>query len=125
MVERSPPQVAYDDAHLRVLQLLERQPDRPQRQLALALGVSVGKAHYLLRSLVEKGSVKARNFRQSDRKRGYMYLLTPKGMAQKAALTQDYLQRKLREYDALKAEIERIRNGQAVLPTQTDSLPRR
>jgi EPS-associated MarR family transcriptional regulator len=108
-----------------VLQLLELQPDLPQRQLALALGVSVGKAHYLLRSLVEKGSVKARNFRQSDRKRGYMYLLTPKGMAQKAALTQDYLQRKLREYDALKAEIERIRNGQAVLPTQTDSLPRR
>jgi EPS-associated MarR family transcriptional regulator len=116
MVERSIPSPAHDEAHLRVLQLLEQHPELPQRQLAQALGVSVGKAHYLLRSLVEKGSVKARNFRQSDHKRGYMYLLTPRGLAQKATLTQAYLQRKLREYDALTAEIERIRNGDVLLP---------
>lgn len=105
--------------------MLELHPDLPQRQLAQVLGVSVGKAHYLLRSLVEKGSVKAQNFRRSDRKRGYMYLLTPRGLAQKATLTQAYLQRKLREYDALTAEIERIRNGDVLLPPRPPAAPDR
>ena len=98
-----------DDAHLRVLQLLEQRPDLSQRQLAVQLGVSLGKTNYLLRALLEKGSLKARNFRNSQNKLAYAYLLTPKGMSQKAVLTQGYLQRKIVEYEALRAEIEGLR----------------
>lgn len=97
-----------DEAHLRVLQLLQQQPEWTQRELAEALGVSVGKVNYVLRALIEKGAVKARNFRNSQHKLGYAYLLTPKGASHKAALTQRFLQRKLAEYAALKTEIERL-----------------
>lgn len=98
-----------DDAHLRVLQLLQHRPELSQRQLAVQLGVSLGKTNYLLRALLEKGSIKARNFRNSQNKLAYAYLLTPKGMSQKAVLTQGYLQRKVVEYEALRAEIEGLR----------------
>ena len=95
-----------EDAHLRVLQLLQHSPELSQRQLASMLGVSLGKTNYLLRALLEKGSIKARNFRNSQNKLAYAYLLTPKGLSQKAVLTQGYLQRKKAEYEALRAEIE-------------------
>lgn len=97
-----------DEAHLRVLQLLQQQPEWTQRELAQALGVSVGKVNYVLRALVEKGAVKARNFRNAEDKLAYAYLLTPKGASHKAALTRRFLHRKLAEYSALKAEIERL-----------------
>ncbi len=97
-----------DEAHLRVLQLLQQQPEWTQRELAEALGVSVGKVNYVLRALIEKGAVKARNFRNSQHKLAYAYLLTPSGASHKAALTQRFLQRKLAEYAALKTEIERL-----------------
>ncbi len=97
-----------DEAHLRVLQLLQQQPEWTQRELAEALGVSVGKVNYVLRALIERGAVKARNFRNSQHKLAYAYLLTPKGASHKAALTQRFLQRKLAEYAALKTEIERL-----------------
>lgn len=99
---------ASDEAHLRVLQLLQRRPEWTQRELAEALGVSVGKINYVLRALIEKGAVKARNFRSSQHKLAYAYLLTPKGASHKAALTQRFLKRKLAEYAALKLEIERL-----------------
>lgn len=95
-----------EDAHLRVLQLLQHSPELSQRQLASMLGVSLGKTNYLLRALLEKGSIKARNFRNSQNKLAYAYLLTPKGLSQKAVLTHGYLQRKKAEYEALRAEIE-------------------
>jgi EPS-associated MarR family transcriptional regulator len=93
----------------KVLRALEQQPDLSQRQLADMLGVSLGKANYLLRALVEKGLLKARNFRNSQNKLAYAYLLTPSGIAQKAELTRGYLERKTAEFEALKGEIERLK----------------
>lgn len=98
-----------EDAHLRVLHLLQQQPELSQRQLAEKLGVSLGKANYLLRALLEKGSIKARNFRNSQNKLAYAYFLTPQGLAQKTTMAQGYLQRKTAEYEALRSEIESLR----------------
>jgi len=72
------------------------------------LGVSLGKANYCLRALLGKGFVKVQNFRNSTNKRGYVYLLTPEGVAAKAALTRQFLARKREEYDALRLEVERL-----------------
>jgi EPS-associated MarR family transcriptional regulator len=99
----------HEDAHLRILRLLEQQPDLNQRELAAALGVSLGKANYLLRALLDKGLVKARNFRSSDNKLSYAYLLTPSGLSHKTLLLQRYLERKSAEYDALRSEISALR----------------
>ena len=79
------------------------------RQLAELLGVSLGKTNYLLRALLDKGLLKARNFRNSQNKLAYAYLITPTGLAEKAALTRGYLDRKSQEYEALKDEIEKIK----------------
>lgn len=96
------------DVHYRVLRLLEANPDMSQRQIADAVGVSVGGMHYVLTALVEKGLVKMGNFTASEDKRRYAYLLTPHGIAEKAALTRRFLSRKLDEYEALRAEIEAL-----------------
>ena len=80
-----------------------------QREMAQELGMSLGKANYLLRALLAKGFVKVQNFRNSSDKRAYAYLLTPEGVAAKAELTREFLARKIEEYDALKLEIERLR----------------
>jgi EPS-associated MarR family transcriptional regulator len=93
----------------RLLKFLAARPEASQRELARELGVSLGKANYCLRALVEKGLVKARNFRNSRNKLAYLYVLTPTGVAEKARLTREYLQIKLREAEALQAEIEALR----------------
>lgn len=98
-----------DEMRFNVLHALQLQPDMSQRQLAELLGVSLGKTNYLLRALVEKGLLKARNFRNSQNKLAYVYLLTPSGLAHKAELTRGYLERKTAEYEALKDEIERLK----------------
>ena len=90
----------------RVMQLLERQPDLTQRQLSQKLGVSLGKTHYIVKSLVDIGWIKLGNFRRSDNKLGYMYLLTPQGIVEKTAITARFLARKQREYLALREEIK-------------------
>ena len=97
------------DRHLSALRLLDANPDMTQRQLASALGVSVGAANYCLKALVEKGWVKLENFQSNPTKLGYLYLLTPAGMAAKTQLTARFLKRKLQEYDDLKAEIETLK----------------
>lgn len=97
-----------DSSILRVLRLLDAQPQLTQRELASEMGVSLGKANYCLRALLGKGFVKAQNFRNSPNKRGYIYLLTPEGLAAKASLTRDFLARKREEYVALRMEIERL-----------------
>jgi EPS-associated MarR family transcriptional regulator len=97
-----------EDLHFRVLRLLEDKPDLSQRHLAQALGVSNGKLHYCLRALIERGLVKLGNFAHSDHHLGYVYLLTPKGISQKASMTGRFLKRKLAEYEALRAEIESL-----------------
>ena len=93
-------------AHYRVLRLIEEQPEISQRELARALGVSLGKTHYLLKALLDKGLVKADNFRRSDNKLAYAYLLTPVGIEEKARVTVAFLRRKMQEFEALKTEIE-------------------
>jgi len=96
-------------AHYRVLRLIEDQPEISQRELARALGVSLGKTHYLMKALLEKGLVKANNFRRSDNKLAYAYLLTPSGIAAKLELTRAFLRLKEGEYQAAREEITRLR----------------
>ena len=78
---------ARSPAYLELLRLLEQHPDYSQRQLVVALGVSLGKTHYLLKALLGKGWVKAQNFQRSDRKRGYLYVSTPQGVRQRLQST--------------------------------------
>lgn len=97
-----------EEAHFRVLRLLEQNPELSQREVAEALGVSLGAANYLLRALVEKGQIKIENFRAADNKLRYAYILTPSGIEAKTRLTVGFLRRKYAEYEALKSEIERL-----------------
>ena len=85
----------------RALKTLETNPELTQRQLAKALGISLGKTHYLLKSLIKVGWVKLDNFQKSNNKWGYAYLLTPQGIAEKATITARFLIKKQREYNAL------------------------
>lgn len=95
--------------HLELLRLLEQHPEYSQRQLAVALGVSLGKTHYLLKALLGKGWVKAQNFQRSDHKLGYLYVLTPQGVRQRLQLTKSFLVRKEREYQMLNDQIVLLR----------------
>ena len=106
-----------DERHLKALRLLEQNPEITQRELAEALGVSVGAANYCLKALVEKGWVKLENFQKNPNKLGYLYLLTPVGIAAKAQLTASFLRRKLAEYEALRAEIDQLQ-------AEVDDLPK-
>ena len=92
----------------RALKILEQRPDMTQRELAEALDVSLGKTHYLVKSLIDVGWVKLDNFQRSDNKWGYAYLLTPKGIVEKAAITARFLVRKQREYSDLQLEIQQL-----------------
>jgi EPS-associated MarR family transcriptional regulator len=95
---------------LAVMRVVADSPTASQRSLALALGISLGKTNFLLRELLKKGLVKAENFRRSDNKLAYLYLLTPSGVVAKARLTQLYLQRKEAEYERLQQEIALLRS---------------
>lgn len=97
-----------EDTYFLVLRLLQENPEMSQRELAQVAGVSVGGMHYVLSALVDKGLVKLGNFTASDDKRRYAYVLTPNGIARKAALTRAFLSRKMEEYEALKYEIEQL-----------------
>ena len=89
---------------------MQENPDLTQRELAEKLGVSVGGLNYCLKALMEKGMVKMKNFANSKNKFGYVYVLTPTGMAEKAAITHRFLQRKMDEFELLKAEIEALKS---------------
>ena len=97
-----------EQRQLDAMRLLETNPKMTQRELAEALGVSLGAANYCLKALVRKGWVKLENFQNNPNKLGYLYLLTPMGMAAKTTLTARFLRRKLAEYETLKAEIEQL-----------------
>ena len=103
----------HDETHLKVLRLLESTPNINQRKLAESLGVSLGKTNFCLNALLDKGLVKMENFRTSTRKLNYAYLLTPSGITAKAALTKRFLKRKMEEYEALRAEIEQLKQEAA------------
>ena len=98
------------DIHFRVLHNLEENPHITQRELAKKLGISLGGVNYCLKALIEIGHIKANNFKNNPNKSNYLYLLTPKGLNQKAILTTSFLKRKLAEYHALKNEIEFIQS---------------
>ncbi len=100
------------------MRLLEANPDLTQRELAVALGVSVGGLNYCLRALIQKGFVKVSNFRRSKNKFGYVYLLTPAGAGEKARLAASFLLRKMQEYEAIKEEIEAL-GKEAATPVMT------
>ena len=93
-----------------VLKQLQQNPKITQRQLAEILGVSLGKTNYLVKSLLDVGWLKLENFRKSDNKLGYIYLLTPKGIVEKTAITKRFLDRKRADYERLLAEIEALEN---------------
>jgi EPS-associated MarR family transcriptional regulator len=107
------------EIHLKVLRLLEQNPDVTQRALAEHLGVSLGKANYCLQALIARGFVKARNFHNSNNKRAYLYILTPKGIEEKSRISVTFLKRKIHEYEQLKKEIAQLQfevNGRKNAP---------
>jgi EPS-associated MarR family transcriptional regulator len=98
-----------EDTYFRLMRLLEANPDLTQRELAQHLGISVGGLHYCLKALMHKGWVKMQNFARAKNKFGYVYVLTPSGIAEKAEITHRFLKRKMEEYEVLKEEIEALK----------------
>lgn len=97
-----------ENAQFRILRLLHENPEMSQREVARAVGISAGGVHYVINALVEKGLIKLSNFTAAEDKRRYAYILTRAGIAAKADLTRRFLERKIAEYEALRAEIEEI-----------------
>ena len=98
-----------EEARYKVMRLLQANPQMSQRDVARELGMSVGKVNYCLKALTRRGWIKAANFKNSNNKAAYMYLLTPRGMEEKASLTVRFLRIKMDEYQRLGAEIEEMR----------------
>ena len=98
------------DTEYLVLKKLENHPHLTQRELSKELGLSLGKTNYVIKALIDKGWLKLNNFTRSDKKLGYIYLLTPTGIIEKTVLAQNFLRRKSDEYNRLKEEIEKLRN---------------
>ncbi len=99
-----------EEISYKLFKLIEADPDISQRELAKEIGVSLGKANYCLKALMDKGWLKASHFKNSNNKIAYAYSLTPKGVGEKAKLTTRFLQRKVSEYEMLKGEIEKLRH---------------
>ncbi len=97
---------------IRTLEVLQQQPTLSQRELAVLLGVSLGKANYCLRKLLAKGLLKAQNFKNSKNKLAYAYVLTPAGVAARAELTAEFLRVKVMEYERLSVEIAQLKASQ-------------
>jgi EPS-associated MarR family transcriptional regulator len=98
-----------DEYRYKILKILEANPEISQRDLARALGVSLGRTNFCLKALIERGLLKATNFRNSSNKLAYMYFLTPKGIEEKSVITARFLKIKMQEYANLEAEIEELR----------------
>lgn len=98
-----------DEYRYRILKLLEADPQASQRRIADELGISLGRVNFCLQALIEKGLVKASNFRSNTNKRAYLYYLTRKGMDEKARVTLRFLKSKLDEYETIKTQIEELR----------------
>ena len=98
-----------DEVSYKLLKIIEEDPHLSQREIAARMGVSLGKANYCLKSLIEKGFIKARNFYNNNNKVSYIYMLTPSGVEEKVSVTYRFLKRKMREYEEIKAEIESLK----------------
>ncbi|MDP3745397.1 MAG: MarR family EPS-associated transcriptional regulator [Methylotenera sp.] len=94
-----------DEYRYKILKLVEEKPEISQRELAEALGISLGKANYCIKALINVGLLKVSNFKNSKNKLAYMYLLTPSGIEEKAKITLRFLANKMQEYEVLKREI--------------------
>ena len=101
--------------------LIERNPKLTQRQIATKLGVSLGSINYCIKALIEKGYVKVSNFSGNPNKLDYAYWLTPSGIAAKAALTGQFLKRKIAEHEALLAEIELLQTTKHPIPNKSEN----
>lgn len=117
--------VLTDPQRLQLLKLLQDQPQMSQRDLAQAMGVSLGKANYCLKALMDKGLVKFGNFRKNPDKAQYAYLLTPAGLEEKSRITMAFLRRKLAEYEVLEKEIEQLRGDLKNRSIQSAAPPER
>ena len=98
-----------EETSYKLINLVEQQPDISQRELAKEMGISLGKTNYCLKALMDKGWLKARNFKNSNNKIAYAYVLTPRGLSEKSKITARFLKRKLHEYEMLKSEIKQLR----------------
>jgi EPS-associated MarR family transcriptional regulator len=98
-----------DEMRYKLMRLLEENPKLSQRDVAREIGISLGRVNYCLQALVHKGWIKASHFKNSRNKLAYRYLLTPRGIEERARLTVRFLQMKVREYESLRDEIERLR----------------
>lgn len=101
---------ARTELRLKVMRVIEANPTMSQREIAGALGASLGGVNYAIQALVERGFVKIRNFRKSGTKVAYLYVLTPTGIAEKSSLAATFLGRKLEEYEVLRQEIEALKS---------------
>ena len=110
-----------DEYRYKILKLLEINPETSQRGLAKELGVSLGRVNYCIQALVEKGLVKANNFRNSKNKKGYAYLLTPRGIEEKARITVQFLKIKIAEHEELKKEIKNLRQETSQIRAQQNN----
>jgi len=99
-----------DEYRYKILKTLEQNPEISQRDLARELGVSLGRVNFCLKALIDVGLLKVTNFRNSRNKLAYMYLLTPSGVKEKSLITERFLKLKLKEYEALEAEINILRS---------------
>lgn len=105
-----------DEYRYKILKSLEANPEISQRELAGELGISLGRVNFCIQALVEKGLVKAKNFRNSKNKKGYAYFLTPRGIEDKAKITVQFLKIKIAEHEALKKEIKELREEAGKVP---------
>ena len=97
-----------EDTYFRIMTILSKNPDLTQRELAAQVGLSVGGVNYCLKALMEKGLIKMKNFANSKSKFGYVYVMTPRGIAERTALTRRFLKRKMEEYERLQTEIHEL-----------------
>jgi EPS-associated MarR family transcriptional regulator len=102
-----------EETRYQVMRLLGSNPQLSQRDVARRLGISLGRVNFCLQALVAKGWIKASNFKNSHNKAAYMYLLTPRGLEEKARLTMRFLVIKMSEYEKLRLEIEQMRREAA------------
>ena len=122
--------ILTDDSRYRILRLIEQNPAINQREIARELGISLGKVNFCLKALIEKGVLKANSFLNSRNKRAYAYVLTPRGIEERARITLRFLKKKVDEYEALQREISelteqarRLNAGRTPRQTRVESFP--
>jgi EPS-associated MarR family transcriptional regulator len=99
-----------EDLHFKVLRLLESRPDIPQREIGKEVGVSLGTVNYCVKALIDKGHIMIANFKASKNKLSYVYVLTPDGITHRGRLAARFIERKVVQYEAMRAELDQLRS---------------